>query len=450
MFKQLDYVKMAESSAMVHVMEERNKFLPYLEIAENFAKKEKLIFGGNAGLDILLGNEPTVESFELTLYSNDILNHSRRLAMEFYKKYPEKAKLTKVRTLIPYQKLMISINSRTIVIMKSISPHRNSRLGNIIVSQTGQGLFTKHIQKCLGPDLILINIYNQLIDTNYSNSWSKLVEVEQKLYNILQSHKVEITKSHNKKSFKGGGEKDNTKQIYYKFMNDVMDNFVSQPNNVVILPCKEKNNQLLRIKITSDDSFENCEKKIRRIAKKYTLQIHKNVNDMSIPIDRCIKKLTLCFFNVKTMKKQAFMDIYNTAQYTAIPYVTNKESLIPISNVTISPNIKVGTPYVLLKFILVEMWTIRTLLNANAIDKILCSNLFNNLFNSYSNIHDIIMEIIHNGNLELIFQSDINSYIGQYLDENIMSRRQMHDLQDKDPNYRKPYPYYPICATKKI
>ena len=98
-----------------------------------------------------------------------------------------------------------------------------------------------------------------------------------------------------------------------------------------------------------------------------------NENNLYIPNDYRIKRFTvyinyLCEEDKCPVKKMLLMDIFTNATYELIPWISSNRFL-KRKNKFFPKNIKIGNPYVLLKFLFLDLWILRIIYSKKILSK---------------------------------------------------------------------------------
>jgi hypothetical protein len=132
------------------------------------------------------------------------------------------------------------------------------------------------------------------------------------------------------------------------------------------------------------------EKLTKNICKEITYMVHR----LPIPGDVLFKKFSIKCDTGKYNDNIA--DIYNSTTYELIPY-------------NIINNVKVGSFWVILRFIYIEMWILRVLSQASS-----------KRYQELSGHADMVIRLAANSSSERLFPMN---FVGQYLDENVIKKK---------------------------
>jgi hypothetical protein len=99
------------------------------------------------------------------------------------------------------------------------------------------------------------------------------------------------------------------------------------------------------LQVVSAEAFDEEAEAVALIGKSLGLTVAAHTSNMNLPGDVRLQRLTLTV--VSTQNRVVIMEIYNLALYELVPYV-NRGPL------------RVGSPFVILRFLLMELWVLRS------------------------------------------------------------------------------------------
>ena len=175
--------------------------------------------------------------------------------------------------------------------------------------------------------------------------------------------------------------------------------------------------------IISSNSFTEEKQFIIDLVNKLNCRTFSIINDPSIPSDDQLRKMTF-YIDRKNGQREVLIDIFNSANYQLIPH-----------------NNYIGTVFVIMKYILIDFWTLQLLYKMEYNKAHTTLVQLSNLISQYKNIQHIYCNIMEKKQYNQLFKTEPSSYIGYYIDEIIQYKRRMFGVKT-GPNK----PYYP-CAS---
>lgn len=343
------------------IAQERSKYQHFLDVAKKFA----------------IDNELFVLDEDMNhFYAINAFRKSTELAMLFFELDNVLGRYTKVSTKIKYYEFSIIVDERELIRMTNINYNLTKVIDPVY----------KYDILFLGNDILNVAILEKLCSPVYVKEWSelKLNEVNFSVKGIdgktLKSDIVE-TKS------------DVIKLIYEKFICD--------SDYVLIGSVAISGNISHRLQIITPNLFEDDIEKLKEV-----VDFKYDIIDLKFITNYRLKRMTI------HVNGQSIMDIFNCAQYELVPYykISSKQYK--------GKFIKVGTKYVLMRFRLIDFWSIKVLLYDKKIDLSYAKNLISVIKNEYSRIPDNPTDIIEYigkvENLELSIKRMSNEIIHAY------------------------------------
>lgn len=321
---------------------DRRKYQPYFEAAEKFCSERGIIIGGKAGVDLILGNPLTKDSFIWDLYCANTFENAKSLVELLYntKNNHVDNRTISLQTNIKHREFTISIEARFLFKVYVLDKYRDVVLEDIMEPSVVRGWFGSQV-KVFSPAIVLIGLYQTLYSPSKCKQWQETYDIESKIY----SHTVEKVGSFDRsvsddillrtlikdtrvvligdfaaaKLGVGSGSR-------LQILTDIpIDELSSMTSRVL----SNEKNQLRRVKVSHD----------RTIYVKYNL---------CIPSDFQITKHTM--YAVVNGEQVPLYDVFNSPTYELIPY-------------TMVDKIQIGAPYVLLRFIFIDIWVVKLIIS---------------------------------------------------------------------------------------
>ena len=163
------------------VIKKRKKYDNLMKVIEYFIAENDIIV------------KETSEYF-FDLYTLDMFNLPLKLTNLLYETDPNIAKYVTLEVKIYKYHSRISIEGIQFVHFTYI----NSEIRQNILGYTCKGIHTKTVYKCFGPEVLLINLYADLINPLLSKNWSSLYTIEDNMSQEIISHLTERVMNGNK------------------------------------------------------------------------------------------------------------------------------------------------------------------------------------------------------------------------------------------------------------
>ncbi len=280
------------------------------------------------------------------LYSVNPFRHANNLSNVLLKH----TKNIEMQTMISHSQFNIRVNSQ-------IMPIVNFYKLPIAPTQTVIGREAQYISKSIGTYKImlmpahveLLNIYRKLYLPSYADSWEKLYSIENTLWHTIIKPppvNVFVKDSPNIKNiiFNKWCVQDGIVIIGYWAI-DLLSNIDTKLRHQLH---KEKlqiiSSNTIMLDILSLQTF------VQNEFTETTYTLTYSTSDIDIPLDFRIKKYTIWI--QLDNKKIGIMEIFNSAQFELIPYLTKN-------------NVKIGNPFVLCRFLFIDYWIIEFVMSIN-------------------------------------------------------------------------------------
>lgn len=313
------------NKSKIIILNDRDKYSKYLNFIENYLSKSDFIIGFSRSEKILFNNtELLPDEYIFDVYNTHIFHKLKKLTTLLYNEFSDNS--IHLEISIDEYRYHLNVDFRTLLIGYNIKSM--VKYYNIIYNNKNLHILT--------PELQLINIYYKLHSPEFVDDYLDLINTEQKMINLLYKNVIFY-------DIKMDIPKDILKNIIKELL--IFSDCVIANND--ILDCK---NFVKPILISNDLELDISKIKNNKILKNLIINKH----DCDIPFDCRIKKISLCYKNFN------ICDIYNCGEYNLIPYNVIENSFKNNENNSknnkTNNTIKSGSPPVLLKFMLIDMW----------------------------------------------------------------------------------------------
>jgi hypothetical protein len=425
------------------ILDERNNYEKYYRIIETYIAKNQIIVGGDMGVDILMNKERDINDYHYELYSslafpyaNDLVNMLSPVDISetASKNSNNKKIIVFLKTTIPDIKYQVFIDHRVVISFYKLSEHAIDLIKPVEKkSWMGETILV------VSPEIQLVDIYRTLYSPHQISEWKDAIDKEVRLFSYLRQRINTI---------KGSLEKEREKSAKISFEEkkllelNILKDFVQNNHNVVLLG--EHSLHILNgttltstvIQIISQNSLENDSAAVEKIVKKHLGQrVTAVTKDIHVMQDFRIRRTII---KVGEPAKE-IMYIYNSANFDLIPFNTVLDNRKSEAKTNF---IQMGNPFVLLRFLLIDLWMVRWIMKLGGIDENFAQQRQDSILSKIVTLRSQLIGKNNNINEKYYTQtSDMqifqeNNYIGQYVDEIISVKEKMQS----DKRYNDYFP----------
>ena len=381
-----------------------------------------LIVGGLSGTNLLL-DKP---NYSYEVYGEHVFKHANNLANRLQPVVEKNFSpfVTRLRTVFAHKKYVIAVGGRSFIefhelergvgIYKLISP---------VEKPIGDGKAL-----VMSPEAYLLKTYRELYTPGAD--WETALEVEREL--------VQMTKERFVGTKTGGKSGRLSMKEQQKLSAKIMREFIVNNNSVVLIG--EHSVKILEnlvgsvskssttLRIISANNVKDDIQKISLIVGKITAI----TRDMNALEDHQLVKTII---RVETGQDSTeILYLYNSASYNLIPYNVVRADM---------GSLQIGNPFVILRFLLIDLWEVNKVLLAGKINETFAKNRINNILKLFLQIRETLGIPINDkwfsqGPMGL-FQMEC---IGTMVDEGIVAKK------DAIASGKFFAPYYPKLWKK--
>lgn len=356
MFRE-DYLFILDQYVRDKMAIERDKYKDYNKIildhlAEYYDEdvNKQILLGGPYGLSYMSDYEVELSEITYHLYSNKALNHAFILANKMDQYTTERENYFVVmKSTIANKIFDIFVNNIHLVRLYRVL------LADVdITSVMGYEININNKQKinCINENVYLMEMYSKLYNPKYVGEWNDLLIQESSIFIDEELKETEIEYKDNPTEF------------------EIMNKFIKNNNEIILIGehaiymYAMVDYQI--IKCITNKHFKDLIKELKKIFNKY--EITYNYSNIGLTIDDNLMRMSVKF-NGKEV-----MHIFNSAQYELIPYnIIKKEDDF----------IQVGSPFVIMKFMYIDLFIIQILVEKNIVNE--------NLYDVKKKKHNIII-----------------------------------------------------------
>lgn len=430
MFRE-DYTELREE-ADKYIQAERRQYLDVYKVIDKYIANEEILVGGQMGVNLLYGIDNS-ENYSYDLFTSNAFKHANELSNKLTKRSP--GRIVRLVTVAPYKVYHIFVDTRMMVALNGVKVRSGTNYLRL-VEPVEKPLRTRKVL-VVSPEIQLLDIYRKLYLPNYAGEWEKLVNNETKMFSMVLSRKQKIKKE--------GGATPQREKIDGALMD-----YISQSNKLLIgdhaceilLGIKSTANF---IEVLSFAPLQDDIEEIKMLVKKITSEpVNASTRNLEVIGDYRLSRTTI---KLGHDRPKEILYIYNSTDYDLIPYNILEST---------SRTLWIANPFVILRFLLVNMWMIRRVRELGLIDEKFAAFRINGIFEVMIELRKklvppgellgsssgITKELIASDHPLSVFQE--NRYVGTFISEDIafkiertQSRERYHD-------------YYPIDYKEKF
>lgn len=410
-----EVVAVAEKTATRAALEDRKLYVPFLARAEKYAADNRMIIGGAGGLRMLESSDPgppPLDGYTLDLYSVKALADARALAQAVYEVAPGGlGRYTCLVTKVAGEEFIITVHGRDLIKVTSLGR------GDVAKTATASSRPTTFIPKelgvsahCLSPEVQLMAVYADLCNPEKAADWADLQKTEARLRRVF------LDEFRTEGSAAGGGADPNLKEWLER-----RQKLTAALTSAAWVRTRD------RTYITAEN-FEDEQKRMLAVAAAPPhVRIHMNVDDPKIPGAAHLRRLTVFAYGNPDGRREPVLYLYNAGQYELVPYAKGRAP---------AP----GTPYVRMRFALVEMWTALLLRNINAVTPQAASGLRREALAAFKGAAADLAGA--SARASQLFPED---FIGRLVNVSVMAKRASYAASKAKRQFHPPF--YPANAA---
>lgn len=418
---QFDQLTRVQNAAIDKILEDRHRFDQIYETIENYCANHKLIIGGSISVKKAIVQDRDPYDFNYIVYSE----HPVRDALNITNDIVKYTEAVYMKTDIYGQELTVRVQDRPLVSVLTLPKN----MKNIIKPISLKGDYTKEELLYIPPDYHLLQIYRDLY-IPIPDEWEESLKFEYKLYTWLKKEYKD-----DPEHFVGGAQ--DISEIRDLLIKKMLNYFSTRKDVILIgtvaqqiMEDKEPDAKTLEILGTSSIAQEMCE----WVKKTSGLVATLKSTSINLLSDFRSSRTTIYLNHMKD--KMPILYVYNSLEYDVVPH-----------NFSDKYKIQIGTPFVILRYILIDIWIIKVINVFGGIDDKYARNRILTSYKTLFSIRDKLkIDETHcqqqrQNDLWDIFQlAQENRYIGQY-NSDISAKKELIKSQDMTPDYL-PVNYY--------
>jgi hypothetical protein len=376
MYTRIDAIEDAQNRAETEAFNDRMQFAKFIEAGEHFAAQQGLIVGGAAATRLLLGdkvNPPAIrfDSFQYDLFSAQALQHARCLGETLYRSDPDGlGHYTAVVTKVTDYFMSILVDGRPLFNVTALPQFRGIRAADLIAPCRRPAQFAKSKDGaplrllCVSPEVQLISVYGALCNPANAGDWGDHLMTEAALRALF------VQDARPRLPGKGSTTHRAPARICNRLLRDLLNKFAAGPSRVLVgsaaisLLLEEKTPTEGQLQVITAGRLESEAEEIVALAKASGAEVSWKIDDVKVPTEPRLQRLSLSV--VVGGRREPIIEVYNAAEFDLVPYTTLG------ANSRLGPEapprtLKIGTPFVLMRYQLISLWTIQVLSRMGAV-----------------------------------------------------------------------------------
>lgn len=424
----------------------------YKNIEEYVNRKQNVILND---YNRIIDSESPVMLYEV--YTNEADVVSRELTDDIYRNVGKYVIMNTHEYKLEYS---ISYDGLTVVKIYGIREYKNIGIFTLINPIVKKGYWSDLNLRYFPPELDLIEIYRKLYSPEFYGDWDNLVVAEKNMFEELMVR--------NKEGLIVGGVVCNKRQMselenmklltVTKFLigRDIV---LIGPWAVLEISSGVLGKSLVEVtQMTGEIHGEDCNKCIEKVqviidcsidvfVAEYTKFIGKysktivkyKEQPLHIMFDFRLTKYTiyLTFDDPCGIVEKPIMDVFTCAEYSLISYVSSQRFLVKKGDGSYSKNLKIGTLYVILRFMMLDIWLLKIVQRLDLLSKEMLETKINMIIGYMKYLRKL--RVVSN-------KAFSEHYLGVYESESRAKKK--NALVVYETNRKKTYPYIPLLKYK--
>ena len=397
MYTKFDVIGDAEERANAIVAaRDRSKYIKFIVAALRYiAASTSAIVGGDAATRLLINGSIGPDVTQYTIYAENGVATARGIADAMYSTDRDGlGHYAAVITAIADYKFVISVDGRdmfTVIQLPKSSVKYSSRDDTDGSTRSAVPLapairsipFAEidHI-RCIGADLRLIEIYASLCDPRTAKTWAADIAVERRLRELFLAGVRGMIANATGGAVSVGGSSPRAAGM----RRTLRDRYAPVPGRVLIGAAaiaiasgQRVANQEDRLQVVTSGTLDAESAEIIELLGTAGLSAH--VDNPNLAVEPRLRRLTI-HLEVNG-RREALIDVYNSAAYEAVPWQSasrrgggrrprdtrRRGADRDAAAITADPpaSLRLGTPYALMRYRLIDFWIIQLLLNNRVI-----------------------------------------------------------------------------------
>lgn len=465
MYTVLDVVGNAETHAEAAAFEDRMRYAKFVEAAEHYAAAHDLIVGASSATRLLLG-DPTgsgvpppigFDSFRYEFFSSAAPTHAKALADALYEVDPTGlGRYVTVRSKVPGNLLAVDVDGRDMFALMALHVRRGVRMADVMIPSRRPAQFAKDAAGrplqllCAGPEVQLMEICAALCCPARAPDWGELLTAEAGTREIFKREigpkLAGVVGGAPDREYVGAGEygRGGARARLYSLMLS----WAAGPSRALIgsvavaalAGTPPRRGPASHLQVVSASRLETEAAELTALAQRAAVEIQWTISDPNIPTAPRLRRMSV--HAVIDGARELMLDVFNAAEYELVPYVLIS-SPIAIGGRRGQQHdnapppwptgLKVGTPFVLMRFRLADMWTMQVLLKMNVVDAKFTKAVLNAMLSDYTAaaaVYEAKLARVPTEPAVVEQLLPIENYVGRFEEADIALKRAVQNAAD--------------------
>ena len=372
-------------------------------------------------------------------------------------------RLTVGRTVVAHRDFVISVDGIDIVIIKTLPSFRGVRTMEAIEPMMARGAVGHGMLPCVPPELILIDTYAGLCSPARAGEWAELFATRRSLNMILvgsgnvkggrdrrdrrdrrdgKHRGKSIKKRHGKHEQSHEHDRQRCREHHDQPVDEIdkliCDELIRSAENAVVGSFATDGEVAVRLQVVTARSLDDVRKSIMSVAGSRRGDITAPTNDPLVPGDPRLRRMTV--YRSSSGGKVAIADVYNAGEHELIPTRGSTDAPAGASPRVKEEHGRVGTLVLVLRFILIDLWTIRVLRRSGVVgsDRRSPCNLEKYHLCQYMSVSDRLDAVLANPDTSewgAEFPSSSACFIGKWIDPALANSRHIRAERDEQKKF---------------
>lgn len=419
---------------------DRDLYADFFNVCEQYCVKNNVVIGGEIANNILLDAPRPLNNFPYELYAENAVERARELAEQLYgsAKAPHVDKETiYVETNLKHKEFSIWINTRLLFKFYQLPKYRGVSLRSLVKTVKKRGYHVDDVN-IMGGEFQLIEVYRKLYrpyaEGEERRTYTELLAAEKRLYDIVgagadtgaeanggigaDTGAGTGTEADAGTGADGGAEQTMRRRVEKKIIEEYLpgsDNIIIGDYAIAHYSGREPAPDS-RIQFISSGEIDNIVGELGKLLSgvKLTYVIY----PLHLPKDFQILKYTIYITDGKSSYTPV-VDVFNSTKFEVMPWSKSPSK------------IKIGGPFVLLRFKFIDLWTLRLIEALGSRDNPNIQRVRNQV--------DELRGLVADFSPEELFP--LSRYSGKYILEDVAKKK----LAASEEKFKR---YYPALRIK--
>lgn len=419
------------------VHEDRARYAPFYEAGERYVHDHGLVVGGPIATKLLLGEPLGHDDTTYDVYSVSARRDAWALADAFHALAPEGlGRYAKATTKRADAEFIVTVDGRDLFRVHALAVHRGARIADIIAPTPRPAAFARAAKGrrkgkplalgCMGPEIQLLAVYACLADPSRAGEWPSAIGAEVHL-------RAMFDKGIRRKIGAIVGGRPPPARRPAQLIEALLREYVPRVGHVVVgsyavaalrgaeggradrsrgrgagWQKPSRGARPRRLQVVATAPLKEEEEKIRQVAARLGFEVQSTTNAARIPSDPDLRRLTM--YVVRPGERRvSFIDVYDAGARELVPFASGGGGHLP-------PDAYVGTPYVVLRFLLADIWTILLLNRMGAASADFANRVLGEMLGEVEAVAAALVRLKAAGEFAAIFPTRDDDYVGRHVD----------------------------------